>query len=266
LYRLIALDLDGTLLTPQHTISTRTRQVLERSISAGITIVIATGQTRAVLHAICQGIPLQGPQILYNGALIADFETGAIVDEQLVPVETIPSALSMLRDLKLYRGYHTHEHVYVDQSTPNARNWYRPPVAPVIEVADVASIYPQPCIKLAAVGAVISLREKRAILENHFAGQLYVTQSSRDLLELLHPQVSKGQALRTLAQKLQIEPSEIMAIGDNHNDIGMLQFAGLGVAMGNAHDEVKDNANIVTLSNEEDGVAVVIERILESSL
>ena len=266
MYRLIALDLDGTLLTPQHIISTRTRHALEHAIDAGMTIVIATGQTRAVLRAVCQGIALQGPQILYNGAMIADFETGAIIDEQLVPAEVIPSALSMLRDLKLYRGYHTYEHVYVDQNTPNARNWYRPPVAPVIEIADVASIYPQPCIKLAAVGAAISLREKRATLENYFAGQLYVTQSSRDLLELLHPQVSKGHALRILAEKLQIEPAEIVAIGDNHNDIGMLRFAGLGVAMGNAHDEVKANADMVTLSNGEDGVAIVIERILEGSL
>jgi Cof subfamily protein (haloacid dehalogenase superfamily) len=266
MYRLIAIDLDGTLLTPQRTISTRTRHALEQAIASGITIIIATGQTRAEMRAICQGIPLRGPQIVYNGAMITDFETGAIIDEQLVPIEAIPAALSILRDLKFYRSYHTYEDVYADQDTPNVRNWYHPPVAPVIEIADVASLYPQPCIKISAIGAAISLREKRAQLEKHFAGQLYVTQSSHDVLDLLHPQISKGHALRTLADKMSISPTEVVAIGDNHNDIGMLRFAGLGIAMGNAHDEVKANANTVTLSNGEDGVAVVIERILDASL
>ena len=89
-----------------------------------------------------------------------------------------------------------------------------------------------------------------------------MTQSSRDLLELLHPAVSKGNALSMIMRDLGISPEETVAFGDNHNDIGMLQLAGLGIAMGNAHDEVKAAANYVTASNAEDGVAVAIERLL----
>jgi Cof subfamily protein (haloacid dehalogenase superfamily) len=107
------------------------------------------------------------------------------------------------------------------------------------------------------------LRAQRQDLIMRFAGQLYVTQSSFDLLEFLHPAVSKAHGLQTLAQDLDIQPAEIAAIGDNHNDIAMLQFAGLGVAMGNAHAEVKREADYVTRSNAEDGVALAIEeRIL----
>jgi Cof subfamily protein (haloacid dehalogenase superfamily) len=262
MYRLLAIDLDGTLLSPQKRITQRTYDALRQAVDYGMKLVIATGQTLNVLRAVCGDLPLNTPQILYNGALIADIATGTIVREQLVPPEQILPTLTLLRTMGLYRAYHTHEQVYVDQDTPNARRWYRPPVPQVVEVADVARIYPQPCIKLVGVGDESTLRVKRRELEHLLADQLYVTQASRDLLEFLHPAVSKGNALKFLAQSLDIAPEEIVAFGDNHNDIGMLQFAGLGIAMGNAHDEVKSAAKYVTLRNSEEGVAVALEKLV----
>jgi Cof subfamily protein (haloacid dehalogenase superfamily) len=262
MYRLLAIDLDGTLLTSKKTITARTYAALNTALAAGVHLVIATGQIPAVLQAVCADLSLQGPQILYNGALIVDLQSTTILHERLVPPEYIQSTLATLRDLGLHRVYHTHEHVYVDRHTPNSKNWYRPPVPPAIEIDDVVSIYPQPCVKLVGVGEPDTLREKRKELERIFANQLYVTQASRDLLEFLHPAASKGNALRIVADLLHIAPEEVLAIGDNHNDIGMLRFAGLGIAMGNAHDEVKAAADYVTLSNEEDGVAVALEKKL----
>ena len=266
MYRLLAIDLDGTLLTPppQKLITPRTYRALRQAAERGIVIVVATGQTLSVLQVVCAGLPLSVPQIVENGAVIADIESGTILHEKLLPIEYILPTLEILRKSGLYRAYHTHERVYVDWNTPRARNWYRLPVLPPVEVEDVASLYPRPCIKVAGIGEASSLREKRFELENHFAGQLYVTQSSFDILEFLHPAVSKGNALETIAEDLGIAPEEIMAFGDNHNDIGMLQFAGLGVAMGNAHGEVKAAADYVTLSNAEDGVAVAIETLIFS--
>src|SRR5581483_1105485 len=213
MYRLLAIDLDGTLLSPQHVVTARTREAIRKAIAAGLSLVMATGNRLNVLQAACRGLPLSGPQIVYNGAIIADIQSGAVLHEHLVPEECILPALDTLRDLHLYRGYHTHQHVYVDNNTPNARNWYRPPVPPVIEVTDVVSLYPQPCLKLAAVGAPGTLREKRMKLEELFAGQLYVTQTSRDLLELLHPAVSKDNALRIITNMLGVEPEEVVAFG-----------------------------------------------------
>jgi hydroxymethylpyrimidine pyrophosphatase-like HAD family hydrolase len=86
--------------------------------------------------------------------------------------------------------------------------------------------------------------------------------ASFDIIEFLHPAVSKGNALKAIAADLGIASQEVVAIGDNHNDIGMIRFAGLGVAMGNAHDEVKAAADFVTLSNAEEGVARVIEELI----
>lgn len=268
MYRLLAIDLDGTLLTPlphKH-ITPRTYKALRRAAEAGMIIVIATGQTLAVLQHVCAELPLEAPQIIENGALIADVHSGTIFHERLIPPDLILPALTALRMLGLHRAYHTLHRVYVDKDTPRARNWYRPPVAPAIEVEDVASLYPLSCIKVAGIGEESTLREKRRELERIFAGKLYVTQSSFDIVELLHPEVSKGNALSMIAADLAINPEEIVAFGDNHNDIGMLHLAGLGIAMGNAHEEVKAAADYVTLSNAEDGVAVVIEELILPAL
>ena len=268
MYRLLAIDLDGTLLTPlphKH-ITPRTYKVLRQAADAGVIIVIATGQTLSVLQNVCAELPLSAPQIIENGAIIADIRSGTIFHEQLIPPDLILPALAALRTLGLHRAYHTLHHVYVDKNTPRARNWYRPPVPPTIEVEDVASLYPLSCIKVAGIGEESTLRVKRRELEHIFDGKLYIAQSSFDIIELLHPEVSKGKALNVIAADLDIKPEEIVAFGDNHNDIGMLQLAGLGVAMGNAHEEVKAAADYVTLSNAQDGVAVVIEEMILPTL
>ncbi len=226
MYRLLAIDLDGTLLTPlphKH-ITPRTYTALRKAVDAGMVIVIATGQTISVLQHVCSELPLSAPQIIENGAIIADIHTGALFHEQLIPPDLILPALAALRTLDLYRAYHTLHRVYVDKDTPRARNWYRSPVPPVIEIEDVASLYPLSCIKVAGIGAESTLREKRRELERIFDGKLYVAQSSFDIIELLHPEVSKGKALSVIANDLHVKPEEIAAFGDNHNDIGMLQL------------------------------------------
>src|SRR5205814_4326414 len=151
-------------------------------------IVIATGQTLSVLQNVCAELPLSAPQIIENGAIIADIHSGIIFHEQLIRPELILHALSSLRALGLYRAYHTLHRVYVDKDTPRARNWYRPPVLAVIEVEDVASLYPLSCIKVAGIGEESTLREKRRELERIFDGKLYVPKSSFDIIELLHPE------------------------------------------------------------------------------
>ncbi len=264
MYRLLAIDLDGTLLTPRprKMITPRTHYALQQVVAAGVHVVIATGQSLVMLQYLCRDLPIVGPQIIENGALIADMQTGHYYHEQLLPAEHVLPVLSALQRADFHRAYHTLERVYADNNAPRVRQWYEPPVPPVIEVEDVASLYPEPCIKLVGIGAESHVRARRQALMDAFEGQLYVTQSAFDLLEFLHPAVSKEAGLQTIARDLGIRPAEIVAIGDGHNDIGMLRFAGLGVAMGNAHDEVKNEANYVTRSNAEDGVAAVIEDLI----
>jgi Cof subfamily protein (haloacid dehalogenase superfamily) len=266
LYRLLAIDLDGTLLTPRprKIITPRARHALRQAAGAGMTIVIATGQNLAVLRHECGNLPLNGPQIIENGAIIADIH-GVIYHEKLLPGEYVLPTLVMLREAGFHRAYHTLHRVYADVGAPRVREWYRPPVPPAIEVEDITSLS-LPCIKVVGIGPEELIRAKRDEFERLYAGKLYVTQSSFDLIEFLHPDVSKGNALIKIAADLGIKAEEVVAFGDNHNDIGMLRFAGLGVAMGNAHDEVKSEADYVTSSNAEDGVAVAIEELVLPTL
>jgi len=268
MYRLLAIDLDGTLLTPrpQRTITPRTRQAIQQATEAGIKIVIATGQSLPVLQHLCGDLPIEGPQIIENGAVIADIRTRRFYHEKLLPTASILPVLDTLKQAGFHRAYHTRSRVYADNDAPRVRQWYDPPVPPVIEVEDVAGLYPEPCIKLVGIGTESMVRAQRQALIEQFAGQVYVTQSSFDLLEFLHPEVSKERGLQVIAQDLGMKAEEIVAIGDNHNDIGMLRFAGLGVAMGNAHEEVKREADYVTLSNAADGVAAVIEDMILPAL
>src|SRR5579883_278430 len=268
MYRLLAIDLDGTLLTPrpERIITLRARRAIRQAVEAGMRVVIATGQSLAVLQHLCGDLPIAGPQIIENGAMIADSKTGEILHEKLLPEQYVLPVLQTLKQAGFHRAYHTLSRVYADRNAPRVHQWYAPPVPPAIEIEDVASLYPEPCIKLVGIGAEQLVRAKRQELIERFAGQLYVTQSAFDLLEFLHPDVSKEHGLRTIAHDLGIKPEEIVAIGDHHNDIGMLRFAGLGVAMGNAHAEVKREADYVTRSNAEDGVALVIEEMILPAL
>lgn len=268
MYRLLALDLDGTLLNPrpQKIITPRTRHALQQAMTAGVRVVIATGQNLPVLKQVCAGIPIVGPQIIENGAQVIEMQNGFLHHEYLLPAERVLPILTVLQQEGFSRAYHARDRVYADIDTPRVRQWYRPPVLPVIEMADVATLFPEPCIKIVGVGEENKLRDRRPALIERFAGQAHIVQSAYDLLEFLHPTASKELALRTIAQDLRIPPEEIIAVGDGHNDIGMLRFAGLGVAMGNAHAEVKHVADHITASNAEDGVAAVIERFILSEL
>lgn len=268
MYRLVAIDLDGTLLNPrpQKIVTPRARRALERAVAAGLKIVITTGQNLPVLQQYCGDLPIEGPQIIENGAQIVDIKTGQIYQENLLPSLYVHPVLTALKQCGFHRVYHTRWRVYADIDTPRVRQWYTPPVPPVIEMEDVASLYPEGCVKVVGVAEETLLRARRQELMDAFAGQLYVTQSAFDLLEFLHPEVSKERGLKMIARDLGIDASEIVAIGDGHNDIGMIQFAGLGVAMGNSHDEVKSVANYVTLSNAEDGVAVALEKLVLPTL
>jgi Cof subfamily protein (haloacid dehalogenase superfamily) len=261
MYRLIATDLDGTLLTPQHTLSAHTIAVLQQAVAAGMKLVVATGRVPYIFHTIGAQLPLNAPQITNNGAVIIDTHTNEILHNQLVPPDLIPPLLDALRLLALEPCYYSNEIIYAERALYERNNWYLQGV-PVSLTDNIADLVSHPCFKIAAFGDASTIRTKRAELARIFDGQLYVTQTAQEWLEFMHPQVSKGKALKMIAHMLDILPEEIIAFGDNHNDIEMLRYAGLGIAMENAHDEVKNVAAYVTQSNAQDGVAAALEKFV----
>lgn len=260
-YRLLAIDLDGTLLTHHKRVTPRTRRALHDAAERGCGIVIATGRGFNVLRRYCDGIPLSAPQITYNGAVIHDPASGRDLAQYLVPPEWVRPVLDFLVEAAAWTAMFTPAALYMDRRMPDPAHWMPAPLPPPHLLDDVREVAEQPCIKVVGSGTALAIRQLRPHAVERFGHALYVTQTAAHLLEFLHPEVCKGAALRRIAHLLEIPRDEIIACGDSHNDLEMLEFAGTGVAMGNATAELKAVADMITASNEEDGVAVALEQL-----
>lgn len=261
-YRLIMMDLDGTLLDEHSQVTPRTRAALERAHAAGVAVAVATGRSYALIKYFCDGLPLTGPQITFNGAVVVDPESGRPIFLQAVPIALVEPVLGFLRDQEVYTCYYTETAIYVRGHAPAERALVPPDFPRPIATPHLEGLLHMPCLKLVVVAEPARIRELRVLAEREFGDKLYVTQTSPVLLEFLHPEVSKGAALQRVIVDLDIDPAQVLAFGDSHNDLGMLQVAGTGVAMANASDEVRAVADRIAPSNNEDGIAVVLDDLL----
>lgn len=257
-YRLLAIDLDGTLLTHNKRIMPETRRALDAAARAGCHLVIATGRGFGVTRYFCDGLTLTAPQITYNGAVIFDPAKREDIARELVPPVDVPPVVDFLIEARMHIALFSPQRLYMSAAMPEPRSWLPGTEEAPELVDDMRSVASYPCIKVVAHSDAAAITRLRPPAMERFGRDLYVTQTSAVLLEFLHIGVSKGAALRTVAAILGVARDEIIAFGDSHNDIGMLEFAGVGVAMGNADDEVKAVANMVTVSNEDDGIAAAL--------
>jgi Cof subfamily protein (haloacid dehalogenase superfamily) len=262
-YDLVVMDLDGTLLDDHSRVTPRTRAALDRADAAGVAIAIATGRSYALARYFTDDLPLTGPQITYNGAVVVDPVTGLPTFLQAVPSAWIAPVLTFLKQRGIFACYYTEDTIYLEGHAPLERALVPAdfPRQPAV-VDDLLSLRHLPCLKVVAVATPEVIAALRPLAEAAFHEHLYVTQTAAVLLEFLHPDVSKGAALREAIAYLGIDPVRVIAFGDGHNDIGLLQAAGTGVAMANADEEVRALADMVAPSNTEDGIARVLDDLL----
>jgi Cof subfamily protein (haloacid dehalogenase superfamily) len=258
------MDLDGTLLDRHSHVTPRTRAVLERAHAEGIAVAVATGRSYALVRYFTRGLPLSGPQITFNGAIVVDPLTGKPTFLQALPVALVHPVLAFLAEHGVYTCYYTEDTIYVRaHAAPLERALVPSDFSPQpVVVPDLGSLFHLPCIKLVVVAKPEEITQLRPLAAATFGDRLYITQTASVLLEFLHPAVSKGAALREVMRYLELDAAEVIAFGDSHNDIEMLQVAGTGVAMANAGSEVRAVADCIAPSNEEDGIAVVLEDLL----
>ncbi len=258
--RLIALDLDGTLLDEERRITERSRRVLRRAAEAGTTVILCTGRPPRMTHDYADALQLDR-SIVYNGASLLDHRDRSCVHYHALSAEEAGAVVKRLREgipdvgigLETARGWFVDEAILEDTRVRLESAGLPLPdgVGPVEQFLAGGAIkvfarHPQrPVTELAAVIADVPG---------------YATWSGKYLLEVMHPSVNKRSALERLGVELGIEAEHVAAFGDNHNDVQMLEWAGHGVAMANASDQARAVAAEVTASNQEDGVAVVLER------
>ncbi len=259
--KLIASDMDNTLLNSNIEISGRNAVAVRKAVAAGLVFVLATGRmyVSARPHALRMG--LDTPIIAYNGALVRSL-SGQILYEHKVKLSTAQAVLDYCRANKLYTQVYVDDQLLIERENDYSRMYTG--ITKVSATAIGSALYT--AAKEPYKILLIMPREKFAAaweeIAARFAGQLDVTSSMETFLELMEPGVNKWEAVKATAAGYGIQPSEIMCIGDSSNDLPMITNAATGVAVANAAANVRERADIVTASNDDDGVALVLEELL----
>jgi 5-amino-6-(5-phospho-D-ribitylamino)uracil phosphatase len=274
-YRMVAIDLDGTLLRTDGTMGERTRLALRAAVRRGIKVVICTGRRFRTTLPILTELQLAVPVIVHGGLLIKDAGTYETLHHNYLPQDFALDAVKFLK------AHAVTPIVYVDLFTQgidiyldNERDGH-PFHLKYLErnrlhchfVGDVTRVFCPQTIHIGALADRPSLERLSVRLEREFGAPvrhhvMNNTNAEGAFLEIMSPGNSKWHALSRLIEMEGFTPEQVICIGDEVNDLEMISHAGLGVAMGNAIPAVKAAAQYTTRSNEEDGVAHVVEQFL----
>jgi len=273
-YRLLALDVDGTLLDPAGELRPTVRDAVMAVQQHGLRVVLCTGRRFRTARPLAQALQLDGPLVVHNGALVKDLASGQTLQQSYLSADMYSQALALLRRLStpmLYvDAFHENVDIFtepMERAHPFQRAYLEDQFAHCRIVDDIASPLSHGVILLGIMADGASLEALRPAVEQILGARgrvhLLMNKSYQGyILEILQAGVSKWQALHELAAQQGIAPAEIIAVGDDHNDLDMIRHAGLGIAMGNAVDAVKAAADVITGSNAEDGLVQALERFV----
>lgn len=258
-YRLLAMDLDGTVIGNDLVITDRVKQAVRRAIEAGMIVTLATGRMYQGTLRFAKELDIYQPLVCYQGAMIRHAVTNELWFHEPVPIEVAREVIEIAEGQgKVVVGF-VDDQCYVSRDTPESRFYHHHSGVEPRIVGDLQAWLPEAPTKVLIITAQEETDVTLAFFRERFARQLNATRSYPLFTELTRENVSKGRALTQLCARLMIDPAEVAAIGDNLNDLDMIQFAGFGVAMGNGSAPVKAAAAFVAPTQAEDGVAVAIE-------
>jgi Cof subfamily protein (haloacid dehalogenase superfamily) len=264
-YRLLVADIDGTLVNAAREITPPVHAAVAEAQARGVRVCLATGRIWPSARQFVEALGADSPAILYNGGLVYDFARDDVWMRTPLPMQQAKDVLRILR-----RHPAVQPHLYVDdrvvipamnETTEIYQKKDSVRAEPVGDLADWLTVDP---MKILIIGERPALEEVGREIDalpyavNHvFSERIY--------LEILAPGVNKGVALRAMAERLGVERDAIVAVGDNLNDLAMLEYAGLGVAMRNAPEALRARADAIAPSNDEHGLQEVIERFILAS-
>jgi hypothetical protein len=273
--KLLALDIDGTLLTSRGEMTSRTRTAIDTARQSGTQVVLLTGRRFGSAYLLLQELKLDLPVICHNGALTKDVKTLETLNLHPLEIETAHEIIMIARKFKTDMvcccdepqgfGVMVIEGVSEDNQALNRYiNKYRDHV---VEAPDLIEHVKDPPIQVMFSGPCAQMEDFSDQLQSTLGNDIRVFRTiypkfDLTILDAVSVRASKGDSLAEIANERGFVREEVMAIGDNHNDLTMLNYAGLGVVMGNADEEIKGMNFSLTFSNDEDGVAAAIERYI----
>ncbi len=266
-YRLIATDLDDTLLNENSEISPRNRKAITDAVALGVRFLIATGRMfkTSVKYLAELGLEDDCPLINYHGALVKTAISKKIILHRPLDNDLAIAVAEEAERQECHLSLFIEDELYINEESEYSRYYQRLAQIDARSVGKLSSFLKKDSLRPTKISIIRwdgSLDSIEASLRKSFAEKLSILQSRPYFLEITEQSATKGQALQWLAEKEGIKPEEIIAFGDGHNDMDMLEYAGLGVAVANARPELLEAADLVTSSNNNHGVAEVIEKYI----
>ena len=261
--RLIALDVDGTLVGADSTISPRVRESIAAAQARGTRTTIITGRMFAASQGFADTLGIVGPIVCYQGAAIFEAATGKIVRQTPVHQDVTHDVLDWANAHNVHAQCYANDTLYVQQINEFSKRYTDlAKVEPVVVPSLRAAFDEQPSIKIVLVDNPGPSERHLAALQKLLGDRAYLTRSNVDFVEILSPDINKGEALAFVAQQYGATLAETMAVGDAWNDVPLISAAGIGVAMGSGPPELFAKADAVVGDVAHDGVAEAIERFV----
>ncbi|MHB9033181.1 MAG: Cof-type HAD-IIB family hydrolase [Anaerolineae bacterium] len=260
-YKLIALDLDGTLLTEDLHLSPRVEQALARARRNGVLITLASGRGYPALKPWVKRLDITAPVIGYQGARITDPVSEVTIAEYPFPRELMFELIDFARECDFSLTVYVDDEIYVERKRHSDAFYDKWFGLPIHVVQDLTVSLPGDPVKFLITGTPDEMDALQPELVARYSDSMQIVRSHPLFLEGLALGVTKGTALAWVAQRLGILQDQTVAIGDSGNDVEMLAWAGVGVAMGNGSPEARQAANLVVPSVDDDGVAVALENL-----
>jgi Cof subfamily protein (haloacid dehalogenase superfamily) len=271
-YKLFVADMDGTLLNDNKELSDKDIQTIKKLQDAGIKFAVATGRHDSMIKSYLKHLDLHVPVISCNGAIVREPFSDQVFLSQALPKEQSLNVIDICKESNA--GFHIYGHESIFGEKLNHKMLYyhnlnktlpsdeQTKLVVVSDCKDIVINQPEPLYKF-----LILTDESRDLLDiiEHLSelDGLNVTQSMPMLCDVMKTGITKAYALQRLSQSLGIKREEIAAIGDQHNDIDLIEYAGLGIAVANAEDALKEKADVVTIANNnQNAVSEAIERYL----
>ena len=266
IYEIIVLDIDGTLVNSQKVITPKTLKTLLNLQKLGKKVALASGRpVQGILdHARTLRLNDFGGYILaYNGGAVIDAHSNEVIYSKYFPNEIIPEICEELKNTDV--TINTYENDKIIEG--NALNKYSDIEAKIVGmdvkfVNNFAEYVTFDVNKLLLAGEPAEILRLEKLFSERYKGVIGVFRSEEFFLELVPLGIDKAKSIDVLLNKINLTSKQCIACGDGYNDITMIQYAGLGVAMGNAVDEVKSAADIITVTNDQDGVAKIVEEYM----
>jgi len=275
----LAIDLDGTTLLPNAILGERTKNCLRELISRGMHIIIATGRAIESSERYRSAIGAEGPMVFFNGAEVADIPSGKILYTNLINMDVVNFGIDIARELGIYYQIYLQAGIspdtgkedpqqkwgalLIDRYCEEAEYYYKHTgINPIVkDLKKVAALPVEGCIKGMYIVDQSMHDEVRRRINERFGDQVSVIRSYPTFLEILNKGVSKGEGLRIAMLHRGLKPEEVLAFGDEENDLPMFPVAGFAAAPENGRENVKKAADLIYKSNAEEGLAQYLESV-----